>query len=163
MKQAKKIDKVLEYVVNHPDVRLTREQVQKGLNFDNTKELVEILNKLAADRLALKQTKNNVATYVSTFDGRIFFENGGYKKFFGKEKRKSTKDKFMSGLYVVNILAIIILTYLNYKATDKANERHAEVQNLKKQISTLQSTNDSLKALQILIDEKEKKALHPLR
>ena len=50
----------------------------------------------------------------------------------------------MITINVINIFAIIILTFFIYRATDKANDNKEEVKILNSKIERLTKTNDSL-------------------
>lgn len=75
-----KLDTVLEYLtkLNRQDYQGDG-QIASGLNSINSvKEISEILIKLHADGYADTASKMATGTFMSTFDGRMFINNGGY-------------------------------------------------------------------------------------
>ena len=77
--------------------------------------------------------------------GRVFFtQTGGYNKKESSKKVSLIYTKFKIALTAIASLAIISLTYLNYKATDKANDNTAMEDSLK---STINTKNQTIKSL----------------
>lgn len=142
-----KIDNVLEYICNvqQPPFR-TGGEISKDLKFDqNSKELFEILWKLEDEKFIHSELDaNNIKKYFSTFNGRLFLKNNGYK---GRNKeiiRQRKRLNALSVLSIVNIIAILILTCMNYIATDKANDNKDEVTRFELTINKKNKTIDSL-------------------
>jgi len=152
MTNIEKIDTILNIVLNcekqtimsHYDISTEL----KSLKIDiSNKEVYEILHKLEKDdfiKSEINEHLNRLIYYSSTFGGRFFRDNGGYKSQQKSYKRKIIKDKFIITINVINIFAIIILTFFIYRATDKANDNKEEVKILNSKIERLTKTNDSL-------------------
>ena len=159
MTEFKKIDKVLQFVINceEPPRRSATEIANEIELQITTKETIEILDKLTKDGFVIKEIHaDNIAYYFSSFEGRLFFLNGGYISQNKSNQRKDNKDKFITNMTVTNIFIIIILTFLNYRATDKANDNKEQVFKLNNSIQDLTNSNDSLRNI-ILSDTTKKK------
>ena len=159
MTEIDKIDRVLELIIKaeEPPKRKATE-ITKELNFEiTTKESIEILEKLTIDGYVIREIQEGaIAFYFSSFEGRLFFRNGGYNSKYKSLRRKKRYEKLIAAITITNIVAIIILTFLNYRATDKSNDNKEEVKELKKTIKHLQKSKDSLLNI-FLIDSKKKK------
>jgi len=153
MTEFDKIDKVLRFVIDceQPPKRKATE-IANELNFKlTTKETIEILDKLTKDGFVIKEIQSDdFAYYFSSFEGRLFFKNGGYSKLHLQKKIKTIANKFIIILNTINIVAIIYLTFLNYRATDKANDNKEEVSKLNSTIKHLTNSNDSLRNIIII-------------
>lgn len=151
MTNINKIDCVLEIILNSQtlhgitDNEMSVELARQKLDISN-KELLEILYKLEKDDFITYEVYNlsNIKHYFSTFGGRFFSDAGGYKSQNKSYKRKIIKDRFITTINVINIFAIIILTFFIYQATDKANDNKEEVKTLNSEIERLTKMNDSL-------------------
>ena len=150
MTELTKIDKVLKLIIEcqQPPKRKATEIVNE-LDFElTTKESIEILDKLAKDGYVIREIQaDNTAYYFSSFEGRLFLINGGYSQSSLDIKLRNRHNKLMTIITITNIVAIIILTFLNYRATDKANDNKIEVIQLNSTITNLKKSNDSLKSV----------------
>ncbi|MDP4285973.1 MAG: hypothetical protein Q8891_16285 [Bacteroidota bacterium] len=150
MTELTKIDKVLKLIIEcqHPPKRKATEIVNE-LDFElTTKESIEILDKLVKDGYVIREIQaDNTAYYFSSFEGRLFLINGGYSQSFLDIKSRNRHNKLMTIITITNIVAIIILTFLNYRATDKANDNKIQVIQLNSTITNLKKSNDSLKSV----------------
>ena len=150
MTELTKIDKVLKLIIEcqQPPKRKATEIVNE-LDFElTTKESIEILDKLAKDGYVIREIQaDNTAYYFSSFEGRLFLINGGYSQSSLDIKLRNRHNKLMTIITITNIVAIIILTFLNYRATDKANDNKIEVIQLNSTITNLNKSNDSLKSV----------------
>ncbi len=146
-KAYKRIDEVLKYIcnANQPPFR-TDGEISKDLNFDqNFKELSEILFKLERENFIRSEIDNtNIKRYYSTFDGQIFKTQNGFTGKSKKEKRGKIFTCVQTILTVLNIIAILILGFMNYMATKKANDNKDEIKNYKLNIDKKNKTIDSL-------------------
>ena len=147
MTELYKIDKILKFVIGceQPPKR-TATEITNELDIKlSTKEIIEILDKLTKDSFVIREIQDNdIAYYFSSFEGRLFFKNGGYSKSASAQKIKTIANKFIIAINIINIFAIIGLTFLNYKATDKANDNKEEVTKLNSTIHHLTKSKDSL-------------------
>jgi len=144
MTELDKIDRVLKFIINceQPPKRNATE-ITKELDFNlSTKETIEILDKLTKDNYVIREIQDDdIAYYFSSFEGRLFLKEGGYSSRYTNQRRKSISIATMT---VTNAVIIIILTFLNYRATDKANHNKEEVAKLNSTIQHLTKSKDSL-------------------
>ncbi|SDP94600.1 hypothetical protein SAMN05428975_3957 [Mucilaginibacter sp. OK268] len=79
-----KLDIVLAYIINKNDNKIFYSDVLSEFKQFPKKELTEVILKLEKDGFVLvKETTYNtqpVDCVYSTFEGRLFYNNGGYKK-----------------------------------------------------------------------------------
>ena len=147
MTEIEKIDKVLDLIVKceKPPKRSAYEVADEIEINLTTKESIEILDKLTKDGFVIREIQaSEIAYYFSSFEGRLFLMNGAYKKQNEKEKFESCKNKTLTGVNILIAIAVAILTYFNYVATDKANDNRetelkykTEIKALKKEINLL--------------------------
>jgi|GEM_PF-1980202 len=159
MTEFKKIDKVLQFVIDCEEPpRRSATEIAKEIELKiTTKETIEILDKLTKDSFVIKQIfPGDIAYYFSSFEGRLFLNNGGYSKSASAKKIKTIANKFIIAINIINIFAIISLTFLNYRATDKANDNKEQFFKLNNSIQHLTKSNDSLRNI-ILSDTTKKK------
>lgn len=98
------LDKLLElFVQNKNNSILSINFKQLDLEYFNP--VIELCNKLVLDGYVLKEEKiimkSSYTQYSLTLNGRIFYQNGGYKAYFKNEKSKNRKQQIES----------ILLTY----------------------------------------------------
>jgi len=151
MTEIEKIDKVLEFILKceQPPKRSASEVAKEIDCFITTKESIEILDKLFKDGFVIKeiQSLDGTAYYFSSFEGRLFLMNGGYKKQIESQKNETNKNKSITITNIVISLAVVFVSVLNYIATDKANDNRDNELNYKLKIKTLNIKIDSLKIL----------------
>ena len=150
MTEIEKIDKVLDLILKceQPPKR-SASDVADEIDFNlTTKESIEILDKLYKDGFVIKEIQaSEIAYYFSSFEGRLFLMNGGYKKQKERQKFESYKNKSITGINIIIAISVAILTFYNYKATDKANDNREMELKLKSEIKTLKEKVDSLKKI----------------
>ena len=146
-----KIDKVLEIILNcqtPPRISLVEiiAELKKQKLDISTNELIGILHKLEKDDFIKAEISdsNNICYYFSTFSGRFFRENGGYKHENKRKKQREKVNTLITITTIINIVAMTIFTWMNYRATDKANDNKEELKILNSKIERLTKTNDSL-------------------
>lgn len=144
MTELEKIDKILKLIVDceQPPKRKQTEIV-KEIDFNlSTKELIEILDKLTNDKFVIREIQTDeIAHYFSSFEGRLFSKSGGYNSQQRIKKRKGLYNTSMAILTITNIVVIVVLTYLSYKATERANDNKEEVDKLHTKIEILTTAN----------------------
>lgn len=91
----------------------------------------------------MKYNQDDKAYYFSSFEGLFFLKNGAYSKSIHAQKVKTIANKFIIVLNINNAFAIIWLTFLNYRSTEKLNDNKVEVKKLDSIIYHLQQSNDS--------------------
>ena len=147
MTNIEKIDKVLDLIIKcEQPPKMNSTQIKEKLRIEiSTKELIEILDKLDKDKYVIKEIQgDNIAYYFSSFEGRLFLQTGGYKSLLKSNLIKSRNNRIMTIITITNLIAIIVLTFLNYRATDKANDNKEEILKLNTKIKSLTISNDSL-------------------
>jgi len=162
MNSIDKIDEVLKFIIqceNPPKINFV--DIYKLFNANkidlSAKENIEIADKLVKDKYVIKEIENNKIYYYSSFEGRLFFQKGGYKSQYKYHKRKRIYDISMTVITIINIFAIIALTFLIYRATNKANDNRDENNKLNSKIEHLTKSRDSLINVYKIIPVKLKK------
>lgn len=123
MNELKQIDEVLKYILQHDfPPRASFTDIKKALNYtqDDTKVLIEILNKLEKDGYitpdTIKGNTGDIKYYFSSFEGRLFVKNGGYLSNRTAIEWQKRYIMFRAIMDIINIIAIIVLTVLIFLA-----------------------------------------------
>jgi hypothetical protein len=147
MTEIEKIDRVLDLIVKceQPPKRSALDVANEIDCRLTTKESIEILDNLYRDGYIIKEIQaNEIAYYFSSFKGRLFLMNGGYQKEKQRQKIESIKNKSITGINIFIAIIVAFLTYLDYKATDKANDNRETELKLKSEIESLKKELNSL-------------------
>ena len=147
MTEIDKIDRVLKFILNAEEPpKRTALEITNELELEiTTKESIEILDKLTKDGYVIREIQDNgIAFYFSSFEGRLFFLNGGYFRDHKSKSSKIRKDNSITMVTIVTTVAMVFISYLNFKATDKANDNKEEVSKLNSKIEILTKSNGLL-------------------